>query len=198
MKNKINYRSAAKCSLAALVISAAASCIKSQDYDPYVADDTNVDLNDTLIAAKDSAIPRLFRIDADNDGTNDCSLAFYLHGDSAAYTALRPASGTDISIVKDSDGVTAPYYFAKNYGAGDTIHKTDTFIHDTVLLAYRNVADSIFGAVHFNDIIGKRAVVVMRKTTNANVSYWWLELDMVDYSRVRLVRHSLPTVVELR
>lgn len=187
-----------KCAIAGLAMFAAVSCIKSQEYDPQVAEDTNVDMKDTLIAAIDSASPRVFKIDADLDGTNDCSLVLYLHGDSCAYTVLRPISGTDISIVSDPGGLTAPYHFAKNYGAGDTIHKTDTFIYDTVLLAYRNTADVVYDSVNYGELIGKHSVAVFRKTTNADISYWWLEFDMVDYSQVRLKRHSLPTVVELR
>ncbi len=191
-------RTVLRCLFLALSIISAISCIKDQEYEEVEAIDSNIDLNDTLLVAKDASVPLVYKIDADGDGSNECALALYLRKDSTAYTILRPYSGSAISIDTKISEQTSTYYFAKNYSSGDTIRKTDVFRTDSVFLAYRNVADTILGSVAFNQIVGNKCVVVFRKTTYSSISYWWLELEMVDYSQIKLTRHSIPVSLELR
>lgn len=121
----------------------------------------------------------------------------FKRGDSIAYTAIRPIKGNYISIDTVLKRTASPLLFVKNYAAGDSIRKKDTFLYDSVMIAYKNTHDPILGAVDYKQNIGVKSVIVFKKCTAIETYYWWLELQMDDHSTLHLTRHSIPDVVVL-
>lgn len=182
--------------IAAVFASLAVSCIKEPDYVDPDSVGSIILFRDSLYSAADASAPLVIGIDADDDGINECSLALYWR-DSIAYTVIRPNGGCAVSVDKLA-GSMAPYLFAQNHGLGDTIRKTDQFSTDSVFLAYRHVADTILGELQYCPQLGNKYMIVFRRTSYYDTRYWWLELQMVGYSQLRLIRNSLPTEVKLR